>query len=272
MANNMLKKISYYLFFLAGGILLLIALVSFYSITAELNMVFSTSFQSSKDFFSYYEFPLKFLVGAIASLSLGVTMLRAYQFDKNLVIVEDNYKFNNFFKHREEFNKRFKDEIFLKTISELKSLSIDTYFIPLYNIFYYQSYHNFKPTINKEAKKQIENFLKSVEESEINKEDFDIIKIDKSILENISEKNNSFLRGLTNTINSRESPKFRKQLKMLNVADTDIGPTTTKFVYFNEFFWSISFYNSLNTFDGAMVVRCENFLNNFENYRSGLSL
>lgn len=266
----MTKKISYYLFFVVGGILLLVAIVSFFTINSDLNLVFSLSYESSKDFFKYYEFPIKFLVGAIALLSLGVTMLRAFQFDKNIAIVEDNYKFNNLLKHREEFNKRFQDETFLKTISELKSLSIDTYFIPLYNIFYYQSYHNFKPTINKEAKEQIENFLKSIEESDINKEDYDLIKIDKSILENISEKNNSFLRGLTSTINSRESPKFQQQLEQLIVADKEIGPATTKFVYFNEFFWSISFYNSLNTFDGAMVVRCENFLINFVNYRSGL--
>jgi len=267
----MSKKISYYLFFGVGGILLVVAIASFFSINTELNLVFLVNYESSKDFFKYYEFPIKFLVGAIASLSLGVTMLRAYQFDKNIIIVEDNYKFNNYYKHREEFNKRFQDETFLKTISELKSLSIDTYFIPLYNIFYYQSYHNFKPTINKEAKDQIENFLKAIEESDINNVDYDLIKIDKNILVNISEKNNSFLRGLTITINSRESPKFRQQLKQLNVADKDIGPATTKFIYFNEFFWSISFYNSLNTFDGAMVVRCENFLINYENYRSGLS-
>ena len=267
----MTKKISYYLFFGVGGILLISSIVSFLTIKSELHLVFSVDYQASKDFFKYYEFPIKFLVGAIASLSLGVTMLRSYQFDKNIAIVEDNYKFNNYFKHREEFNKRFQDETFLKTISELKSLSIATYFIPLYNIFYYQSYLDFKPTINKEAKEQIGNFLKSIEESDINEADYDLIKIDKNVLANISENNNSFLRGLTITINSRESPKFREQLKHLNIGDKEIGHATTKFVYFNEFFWSISFYNSLNTFDGAMVVRCENFLSNFENYRTGLS-
>jgi len=267
----MIKKVAYYLFFIVGVILLFIAIISFFVIKSELNLGYSFSYKSFTEFFTFFGVPIKFLVGAIASLSLGVTMLRAFQFDKNIVIVEDNYKFNNYFKHREEFNKRFQDEIFLKTISELKSLSIDTYLIPLYNIFYYQSYHNFKPTINKEAKGQIENFLNSIEESDITKEDYDLVKIDKSILETISGKNNSFLRGLTITINYRESPKFRQQLKQLNVADNEIGPATTKFVYFNEFFWSISFYNSLNTFDGAMVVRCENFLINFENYRSGLS-
>lgn len=237
-----------------------------------MNLVFSSNYQSSKDFFTYFEFSIKFLVGAIASLTLGVTMLRAFQFDKNIEIIEDNNKFNNFFKHREEFKNRFRDDTFFKTISQLKPISIDTYLMPLYNIYYYQSYHNFKPAINVDAKEQIENFLKAIENTDLNKENYDIIKVEKSILVNISNMNNSLVRMLTDSINSVESPKVKQQLSLMNTPKTEIGPITTKFIYFNQLFWSISFYNSLNTFDGAMVIRCENFQINFENYRSGLSL
>ena len=97
----MTKKIFYVSFMIAGIVLLIISIISSIIIAEkEISVDFT-------NFFIYFDFPLKFIVGAIACFTLAVTFLRAYQFDDNLKIINSNNRFNNYFKFKEEFEKHF---------------------------------------------------------------------------------------------------------------------------------------------------------------------
>jgi hypothetical protein len=75
-------------------------------------------------------------VGAIACFTLGVTFLRAFQFDDNLKIINSNNRFNNYFKFKEEFEKHFLKSRFVSILcpeyfNEQKQV-INHLFITLY--------------------------------------------------------------------------------------------------------------------------------------------
>jgi len=76
-------------------------------ITIEYDLHCSFSINGFKEFFSYFDFPIKFLIGAVTCFTLGIAFLRAFQFDENLKIITQNNRFNNYFKFKEEFEKHF---------------------------------------------------------------------------------------------------------------------------------------------------------------------
>jgi len=101
------KKIAYISFNSVGILFATISVVSYIIIIIDTGLVYSLSFGAFNNFFKYFDFPIKFMVGAIASFTLGVTFLRAFQFDESLKILDQNNRFNNYFKFKEEFEKHF---------------------------------------------------------------------------------------------------------------------------------------------------------------------
>ena len=103
-----INRKSIYKFFIYSGIFLfIISFFSFIWIGIDQKLSINLSYQATKDFFSFFEFPIKFLVASVACFTLGITFLRAYQFDENLRISTSHNLFNNYFKFREEFEKHF---------------------------------------------------------------------------------------------------------------------------------------------------------------------
>ncbi len=103
----MTKKLAYIISFIIGIVLLTISVISFIIIANDKALVGAFSYEGFRGFFTYFEFPIKFLIGSVACLTLGVTFLRAYQTDENLKIINQNNRFNNYFKFKEEFDKHF---------------------------------------------------------------------------------------------------------------------------------------------------------------------
>jgi hypothetical protein len=84
------------------------------------------------------------MVGAIACFSLGVTFLRAYQFDDNLNIINSNNRFNNYFRFKEEFEKHFLESRFVSILCPeyfREPKQVITY---LFNCLYGTSIQEFK--------------------------------------------------------------------------------------------------------------------------------
>lgn len=132
----MTKKIAYVSFMILGIILTIISVLSHIIIVIDRQLTFDCSFEGFKNFFTYFDFPLKFIVGAIACFTLGVTFLRAFQFDDNLKIINSNNRFNNYFKFKEEFEKHFLKSRFVSILcpeyfNEQKQV-INHLFITLY--------------------------------------------------------------------------------------------------------------------------------------------
>ncbi|MBU2444763.1 MAG: hypothetical protein KJ666_04215 [Bacteroidetes bacterium] len=244
------KWITVFLFvcFIGSVIIIFIDLFPIYPLITRLGLT---------NFFNYFDPSIKigaFFTGALAIL---ITLERMYQ-------TSENYQLNNYFKHKEEFIKEFKDNRFFQEISALTDRDIEFEVRNLYNKFYYKSPNNFTPYLNKETKDQFENFIKSVKESSLDKIDYDLFQFPKEDLIKISEINHWELKSLVNSMNSRVIPSMRSIAK--NNGD-NIADRINKFVYLNEIFWSGLFYEFLLLFNGANKHIWNNFPINFINYR-----
>jgi len=214
-----------------------------------------------------YATPIKIGTALFASLAVFLTVERMKQTDLQIDEIIKNNRFNNFFKHREEFKKEFVNNRFFMEISELTDRDVSFEIGLLYNLFYYQSPNTFEPHLNNDAENNITNFLKMVTNSELDKKGYSLENYDTEELVKISEKNYPQIKNLIISIHSKLTPQIRKTAEKY---EEDVRPLVSKFIYLNEIFWSGILYQSLFQFDGSTERVWENFDINFVNFRENL--
>lgn len=136
----------------------------------------------------------------IAIFIIWLTLHRMVQTDerirltqKQLELIDQNNRFNNYYKHQEQFAE-FLNNTIIKDL--LTSANIG---LPLRNIYkeiYYDNYKDFKPNINENSNKIISLFLNTVKNSEMNKYSFNMIKCNYEHILKLCEVNFSFLHEL----------------------------------------------------------------------------
>lgn len=126
------------------------------------------------NFISLFDTSIKFLAALIGIIAVWVTLERFSQTDRRINqaerqmnIISDNNKFNNFLAHKKYFIDSFKlDTLLVNHIKETSS-SNEKILNRIYHSIYYKSYHDFQPNINDKFKLEIENSFKKINDLDI---------------------------------------------------------------------------------------------------------
>lgn len=223
-------------------------------------------------FFDLFDPSIKIGAYLVGSLVLWLTLKRIEQTDEQIRMTETTYKLNNFFKHRDEFVKQFRDNTLFNELNKLVEKDFDSEIFAIYNYYYYSSYKNFEPSLNKIAKDEMGLFIKKIANSKINSEKFNINEISTNELKNLTEGINPIENRLCLALNNRMSPKIRNALSE-NEEEVDIkirSDKLVKFIYCNEIYWSGILYQSLLSFDGSTENIWDNYPINFIVFRESL--
>jgi hypothetical protein len=218
------------------------------------------------NFFEYFKYPLDMTLVVSGALAIWLTLERMLQNEDRQVLLEDNNRFNNFFKHQEEFIKYFKNETLFELVYSMTGLSYPIQLLPIYKKYYYRSHKNFIPSINSTLSEHIDNYIEIVKNSKINQENFDLNTITRQEIISISKVNDRTIRTLIASLNARMVPEMKNYLLGQSYQKKEVNEILTKFVYLHEIFLSLSFYYSLRAFDGDFSIETENFSTNFKNF------
>lgn len=261
------KKFYKYFFWVAFS-LFIISFALVIIILVEKKIDLSCTLKFFESLFFILDIPIKILAAAIAILTIGITVYRAYQFDKGMEVANNNNQFNNYYKHREEFIKEFSDKTFFKEYREITGRDTSEYVKNLYNEFYYSSPNEFSPKINSEIKNKIDKFIDGVSNSKVNIKDYNLSSLQKEEFSYLINLNIPSVNTLISSMTSKLIPSMRiapdqsKEVEMI---------ISSVFVYMYIFYWSISLYSAVLLFDGSKVLSLENFINNYSDLASKCS-
>lgn len=191
---------------------------------------------------------------------MNQTEKRIRQTQEQLRISEDNNKFNNYFKHREEFIEYFKTTSFYDYLININANFQITH---IYKKLYYENYNNFRPALNENSKNKIDYFLNKVKNSTINRPHFNLSKSQAPELIEIIRNNFSYIKDLFIEVNEREKEIVKEKSESENIFRTN-----TVCFYINEIYWAVKFFESIKMFDGENILSLSNFENNYLKYKS----
>lgn len=193
------------------------------------------------------------------------------QTQKQIDVMSDNNKFNNFFKHREEFLKYFIQKKYIKSIAIDADTSPEGMLIQFYDFFFYKSYNDFKPSINDDVLARTYKFIEHIGSSELNKKEKDFCEI-----------NNDEIEKLFKILDFRSpsiSLYINKKINLKNPYSKDLNgnliqPQKDKFGKISMIYFTYYISKDILLFssDYEEKVSLENFADNYEKYRYTLGI
>ena len=223
-----------------------------------------------ENFYAIYSFPIKMAVATFAIMATWLTLRRMIQTERQLEIISDNNRFNNYYKHIEEFLKYMVKSEFIGRISSVSPFNFQKTLILVYQSFYYKNYRNFSPSINFEKYISINKFLSLLKYSIYCIKDMDFhqiplfqlstldIPIDPCILDLIIPLVEYDCKNIDNLLISRQSPEESRTVEV------------EKFKAIITYLYAESFYSDILAFDGKDYIRSQTFLENYELYKAKL--
>ncbi|MCJ7647256.1 MAG: hypothetical protein MUP85_01460 [Candidatus Lokiarchaeota archaeon] len=192
------------------------------------------------------------------------------QTQKQLEITQENVRFNNYYKHKEEFKILLKENEFFELITKKTGFKIEDFDAAIYSQFFNSSYKNFEPKLNESAKAEIFNFIDQIKNSEISndKQDLNEVPIEE-------------MKKLYKLINSTLDPIFtlNNEIEIVSVLNYFTGRgkrdkqlIEERFNFLSSLFWCTSFYERFLAFDGIVQSKRANFVLNFNDYRKSVGL
>lgn len=122
------------------------------------------------NFLNYYSISIKFFTALFALIVIWVTLERLSQTDKRLLqaekqmdLISDNNRFNNFIVHKKEFNEFFGNKEYIENFEKDEKTSSDNILSLLYGAIYYDSYKDFVPNVNHQFNQQIDKISNEIE-------------------------------------------------------------------------------------------------------------
>ncbi|MCF8240760.1 MAG: hypothetical protein K9J16_05185 [Melioribacteraceae bacterium] len=257
---------------LVSSMLIFLYILFFQSTTYK----FNTTIEGFSGFLTVFDFPIKLLTASVVLFGLWLTIERMKQTDKQIDSIVSNNRFNNFYKHREEFLKSFEKFKFLKKIKEFQEhhrknklvppakkihIEIDPELAPkLYKTLFYSKAKKFSDKMNDETRSHIDTFiilissLPMLTEYEIDYDSIDVIVLDE-MMNNIPGE----ITTLTTSLASLDKSNIEHSgHNLMNI------PFFTKM---NIIYWSATIFKELLEYDGVESEEIGIFINNYNGLR-----
>jgi hypothetical protein len=233
-------------------------------------------------FFIIFEYPIKITTGLIALLAILLTAMRMEQTQKQIDILDDNNRFNNFYKHREEFEKAFKEFPLLKSLIQYEQyhqknrrIAIDEKAQLLgnklvssakvfYADWYYKDYTKFSTNFNPDIMRKINNINKVLNSLPItvkengNKE----INFERTSDENL----NNIIKEYPSSI-TIFTTHFTLIDKLELLADRKTVSDYSYFQKLNIVYWGLLFFSQLMNNQGMNTTEIYNFITHYNTIR-----
>ena len=202
----------------------------------------------------------------------GGTQRSQRQLRLNSDLIADNNKFNNYYKHIQEFTAQFKEHPLIQTWKIMSRGDAQKELLLLYREFYYTHPLDFEPRMNQEMRALIEQFVKELTISKLNSGGYDIESPDEDKFPTLMLRHRDPLRRMITLINSKQSQTLRARLQEKGVPEANWDGLRTKFVDLNTTYWSHLFFLSLLAFDGTETHDFTQVSVNYEISRVKLSV
>jgi len=149
---------------------MVVAFISFiWTLICESTIYFDFTSQGWSDFLDYYSPQIKIAGVGIALFALWMTAARMKQTEDQIRSIVENNRFNNFFKHRDEFVKYFSSQQFMINLAKYSNQNLNDLLLSYHGMFFTRSYENFESKLNKVILEHIKNFCNTLnEDNELN--------------------------------------------------------------------------------------------------------
>lgn len=240
----------------------------------ETPLEFSPNKAGFQLFFNIFDIPIKLSVAAFAVFAGWVTLGRVTQTERQLTqtirqleVMSDNNKFNNYYKHIDEFIKFMEKDILFSMLSKIKML-IDTrsILLPLYKRYYYVLYKDFVPCINQATKDYTTSLLTTIRSSVFNVPNTDFSTLKLAQIEPLAEQIDETIKTLVEPIIEQSAPHIHSYLLTLQMSPSQIQTELEKFRLISIVYWASSFYTTLLMFEGIEHQISEPFSINYGEY------
>ena len=180
--------------------LLVLSILSTIVIAYTIHLSFSFTKEGFELLLNIYKTPINFITASLATFVIWLTLERMKQSDKQLALYSENNRFNNYFKHREEFYKYLNNTKSVLDCSNIDESTIRKSANELYSMFYNENYQNFTPELNENGKSIIKKMKNELSNSSFNALKFKFLEIDQNELESftfhLELSNNSLITSL----------------------------------------------------------------------------
>jgi len=110
----------------------------------------------------------KIMAAMFAIIAIYLTVRRMNQTQKQIDVMSDNNKFNNFYRHKDIFNESLRKTEIIVIIGKYADMSISQLLNIYYRFFFETDYKEFVAKISSKGKKHIDRFIESLRNSKIN--------------------------------------------------------------------------------------------------------
>ncbi len=143
-----------------------VSLLSFlWTLITSSRIYFDPSSTGLKEFISYYQPQIALAGVGIALFALWITSERMKQTKEQIDVMSDNNKFNNFYKHREEFIKYLSSQAFIVNLANYSKQNLNDLLLEYHGYFFTRRYDEFKPKIRPSIKNRMKSFFNSISET-----------------------------------------------------------------------------------------------------------
>lgn len=270
MVSNIYFKLSKTFLALSIGLLVLSITSAICIIVTEFPIKPSFNHQGFENFITYFTFPLKALTAAFATFAIWLTLERMNQTERQINAIADNNKFNNYNKQMQDFLDYMKDTPLFTAIYEIDKTPHRGIIVPLYKIYYAETYETFRPRVKENVKNAIDKFYLEVANSPLAAQNCDLSKVPIAEIKKISTKASQDVRELIVPLTKRIYSRIQSAYTTKGISAEAIELTKERMQEFYAISWTLAFYRSLRIFDGQMDTTSGHFQDNFEHYYTNL--
>jgi hypothetical protein len=241
--------------------LFLTALVSDISSASKLDC--SISSLGIKQLFDVYDTSIQLGTALLAITALILTLERMRQTRSQIESIDHNYRFNNFYKHKEEFIKDFSRNPLFINLTKDQNTTIDRVLSEIYQFYFYKSYDDFKPYLNQKSLSLMDQFYSKLNSSSL-----------KNYLSSFNEITTEELTTISNTFSEHHhliSMFVKRCLESDSVANTHanlMGDEYNKFLSLCHIFYTCQIIIDIVSFANLPMekYRISSFTLSFMNY------
>lgn len=250
------------LFLLASGVAILISLT-------EKDLAFQWDRVGVTTFFEVFNAPIKLLAGSLAVFLAGLTLLRMEQTTNQIQILDDNNRFNNYYKHIEEFHKLMVTLPLIEEIAKATQLDSKIFTLQLHKRYYANSYEHFCPQLMDEALTEISIFFETLSTSPVVKKGTKIEELGPALPE-LTNTVDPWLKVLFEPLINKLSPLTTFKLPFEQLPHS-IKADFQLWKLLNLLYWTESMYRFLLGFQGLEQPSPQDFEENFHFFQSQLN-
>jgi len=254
--------------------LLLIGAGSFINILlTESSLSPSLSSRGFEEFFRLFGGPLSFLGASLVLFAAWLTLVRTENTQTQIDLLGQNNRFNNYYKHIEQFKSEFNEAPFMTRWFSLTGWKPQRVYMSIYREFYYQHPLDFAPKINPRTRKTIDEFLKKLEQSTLNKTIFQLNESSDLVpLVNLSTSFGDSFKDLLNHLVERDSHGLLQRFKERGLQEPESSDLREKFNSLNTVFLLYTLFCSLLVFDGEGEPDLPNVTPSYNRARAPLGI